>query len=121
MDNVAIATGLPILIPIAGHLEPAPFYLTSDMFGGLPLQLAGGELSKLVGKPVAELHRHKVPEIYFLISPAPGAARIAVTVEGTQYELTSPACLYVPAGAEHRFVTLEAEHGSYCFGLLLER
>lgn len=121
MDNVVIATNLPVPIPVAGHHEPAPFYLTSEMFGGLPVQLAGGELSELVGKPVAELHRHKVPEIYFLISPTAGTARIAVAVDGVQYELRSPACLYVPAGAAHRFVTLEAERGSYCFGLLLEQ
>jgi len=121
MDTVAIATDLPVPVPVAGHHKPAPFYLTPDMFGGLPLSLAGGELSELVGKPVAEPHTHDVPEIYFLVSPTPGSARIAVTVDGTDYELASPACLYVPAGAVHQFLTLEAERGSYCFGLLLEQ
>lgn len=114
-----IVTGLPVLVPVPGHHAPAPFYLTADMFGGLPVELAGAEITDLVGRPVAAPHRHSVPEIYFLISPHPGGARIEVVVEDTRYELVSPAVLRVPAGAEHHFLTLSAEPGSYCFGLLL--
>lgn len=114
-----IITALPVPLGVAGHREPAPFYLTSEMFGGLPFQLAGGELSALVGRPVAEPHTHDVDEIYLLVSPNPGGARIEVMLEGTRYELTSPAAMRVPAGAEHCFLTLEAEKGSYCFGVLV--
>ncbi|MFI7602452.1 cupin domain-containing protein [Actinoplanes sp. NPDC049681] len=119
MTSAQIRTDLPIPIAVAGHHQPAPFYLTSDMFGGVPVQIAGGELSDKVGKPVADPHRHTVPEIYLLVSPNPGGARISVLLDGTEHELTSPATLYIPAGAEHRFVTLAAEPGSYCFGVLL--
>lgn len=117
--SMQIRTDLPILASVAGHHSPVPFYLTADMFDGVPVQIAGGEISRLVGKPVADPHHHEVPEIYFLISPNPGGARIAVTVGGESQELTSPALCYVPAGAEHSFLTLEAEPGSYCLGVLL--
>ena len=117
--RLQIRTDLPLMAPVAGHHSAVPFYLTSDMFGGMPVQVAGGEISGRVGKPVADPHRHGVPEIYFLVSPNPGAARIVVTVDGESTELTSPALCYVPAGAEHSFLTVEAEPGSYCFGILL--
>jgi hypothetical protein len=114
-----IITGLPIPLAIAGHHEPAPFYLTAEMFGGLPIQLAGGELSALVGKPVAAPHTHDVDELYLLVSPNRGGARIEVLLDGRRHELTSPAVMRVPAGSEHCFLTLEAEVGSYCFGVLI--
>ena len=119
MLQTEVVTGLPVSRAVPGHHRPAPFYLTADMFGGVPVELAGGPIDHLVGRPVADPHRHEVDEIYFLVSPHPGGARIEVMVDGDRHELTSPALLRVPAGAEHRFLTLEAEPGSYCFGLLL--
>ncbi|MGA4847521.1 cupin domain-containing protein [Streptomyces sp. G5(2025)] len=117
--NAEIIDQLPIPLAVAGHHQPAPFYLTADMFGGLPVQLAGGELSTLVGKPVAAPHTHEVDEIYMLVSPNKGGARIEVQLDGERYELTSPAVMRIPAGSEHCFLTLEAEVGSYCFGVLI--
>jgi len=114
-----IITGLPIPRAVAGHGEPAPFYITSEMFGGLPVELAGGELSALVGRPVAAPHTHDVDELYLLVSPNPGGARIEVLLDGQRHELTSPAVMRIPAGSEHCFLTLEAEVGSYCFGVLM--
>ncbi|MEU5100066.1 cupin domain-containing protein [Streptomyces sp. NPDC020996] len=121
MSRVAaeIVSRLPVPLAVAGHHQPAPFYLTADMFGGMPVQIAGGELSALVDKPVAEPHTHEVDEIYFLISPDPGQARIEVHLDGVRHELTSPAVMRIPAGSEHYFVTKEAVVGSYCFGILL--
>jgi hypothetical protein len=119
MQTATVMTGLPRFLPVAGHHEAAPFYLTADMFGGMPVQVAGGEITSRVGRPVADPHRHEVDEVYFLISPNPGGARIEVLVAGERHELSSPALLHVPAGAEHCFLTLEAEPGSYCFGLLM--
>ena len=114
-----IVSQLPIPLAVAGHHQPAPFYLTADMFGGVPVEVAGGPIEHLVGKPVADPHRHEVPEVYLLISPNPGGARITVTVDGEARQLTSPAVCYVPAGAQHCFLTEEAEPGSYCLGVLL--
>ncbi|WP_037677754.1 hypothetical protein [Streptomyces griseus] len=119
VTSAEIESKLPIPLAVAGHHQPAPFYLTADMFGGMPVQIAGGELSALVGKPVAEPHTHEVDEIYFLISPVPGQARIEVHLDGVRHELTSPAVMRIPAGSEHCFVTKEATVGSYCFGILL--
>ncbi|MFF8286879.1 cupin domain-containing protein [Streptomyces albus] len=118
-SGAEIVTALPVPLAVAGHHQPAPFYLTADMFGGLPVQLAGGELSKLVGKPVAAPHVHEVDELYFLVSPEPGQARIEVHLDGVRHELVSPAVMRIPAGSEHCFLTLEAAVGSYCFGILV--
>ncbi|MEU7041437.1 cupin domain-containing protein [Streptomyces varsoviensis] len=117
--DAEIITALPIPLAVAGHHQPAPFYLTADMFGGLPVQLAGGELSGLVGKPVAAPHTHDVDELYLLVSPEPGQARIEVRLDGVRHELVSPAVMRIPAGSEHCFLTLEAAVGSYCFGILV--
>lgn len=57
--------------------------------------------------------------MHFLVSPHPGDARTEVTADGVTHRLASPALRHVPAGAEHRFLTLEAEPGSYSFGILL--
>jgi hypothetical protein len=110
---------LPLLRQITGHYAPTPFYLTAEMFGGLPIEVAGGEISDKVGIPVAEPHTHKVAEIYLLLSPEPGGAVIDVIADGLKHTLTSPATFYIPAGTVHHFVTREAQQGSYCLGILL--
>ncbi|MFG1892309.1 cupin domain-containing protein [Micromonospora sp. NPDC049051] len=110
---------LPLFRQIPGHHAPTPFYLTADMFGGLPVEVAGGEISDKVGKPVAAPHTHEVPEIYLLMSPTPGGAVIDVVADDKHYTLTSPAAFFIPAGTVHHFVTRSAEPGSYCLGVLL--
>lgn len=114
-----VITDLPRLIEVPGHHQPAPFYLTEDMFGGIPLHVAAVELSDRVGKPVAAPHRHAVDEIYLLLAPTEGGATIAVTIDGTTHRVDAPAAVRVPAGAEHYFVAERAERGSFCLGLLL--
>jgi hypothetical protein len=112
-------TDLPVRRPVAGHHEPAPFYLTADMFGGLPVEVAGGEVHDLVGRPVADPHRHTVDEVYLLLAPEPGGAEIDVEVEGRSWTLAAPAAFHVPAGSLHRFVTRRAMPGSWCLGILM--
>ncbi|HWB36492.1 MAG TPA: cupin domain-containing protein [Rugosimonospora sp.] len=116
---VHVATDLPVFRSVDGHHRPVPFILTRDMFGGIPVELGGAEISDLVDKPVAEPHVHDVPEIYLLFAPTPGDAVITVEVDGDSYELSAPGALYVPAGHRHRFVTRKAVPGSFCFGLFL--
>ena len=118
-EGLQLRTDLPIMAPVAGHHAPVPFYLTADMFGGMPVEIAGGEITHLVNKPVADTHQHDVAEIYVLISPNPGCAVIEVTLDGQTQRVASPAVCYLPARVPHRFVTLEAEPGSYCLGVLL--
>ena len=117
--RVGVVTGLPLVKAVEGHFDEVPFFLTSDMFGGLPVEIAGGEISSLVDKPVASTHSHRVDEIYLLLSPSPGGAVIDVTAGGETVEVVSPAAVHIPAGTEHQFVTRRAERGSYCLGILL--
>jgi hypothetical protein len=110
---------LPLQREVEGHHAPVPFYVTRDMFGGLPVEIAGGEISNLVGHPVASPHTHDVPEVYLLLAPEPGGAVIDVHIEGRRHELVAPAAFFVPAGTLHHFVTRAATSGSYCLGILL--
>jgi hypothetical protein len=119
MQSVAIVDDLPLLQAVDGHTKAVPFLLTKEMFGGIPLEFAGAEISALIDTPVAEPHVHQVPEIYLLFSVVPGEAEISVTVEDEVFTLVSPGALYVPAGKRHQFVTKRAATGSYCFGVFL--
>jgi mannose-6-phosphate isomerase-like protein (cupin superfamily) len=112
-------TQLPIWRAVEGHFHEVPFFLSREMFGGLPFEIAGGHIGDRVGKPVAEAHTHSVDEIYFLVSPDPGGAVIEVEVDGVSHVYESPAAILVPAGARHRFITRKASSGSFCFGIFL--
>jgi hypothetical protein len=121
MTPVQQVDDLPRMLAVAGHHTAAPFYLTTEMFGGLPFEMAAAELTELIDKPIADLHSHEVPEIYVLLSPEPGGAEIAVSVDGETYSMVAPSALLVPAGAAHRFLTKRAVRGSFCLGLLLHQ
>jgi mannose-6-phosphate isomerase-like protein (cupin superfamily) len=110
---------VPVLRQVEGHHRPAPFYLTADMYGGIGVELVAAELSELVDRPLADVHRHAVPEIYVLLSRRPGEAEIEIELDGDLHRVVSPGVFFVPAGARHRFVTRRAAAGSYCVGLLL--
>jgi hypothetical protein len=114
-----VEQNLPVFKTIPGHYNQTPFFLTKDMLGGQPIEIAGGEISDKVGKPVAAPHTHEVPEIYILMSPEPSGAIIEVVADGETHELVSPAVMLIPAGTVHHFVTKKAQPGSYCLGVLL--
>lgn len=120
MDKPSSAGELPVFKRVAGHHASVPFMLTKDMFGGIPVELGGAEISDLVGRPVADVHVHETPEIYLLFSRRPGDAVITIEVEGESFELTSPGAFYVPAGMWHRFITRKAASGSFCMGLFID-
>lgn len=111
-------TDLPRMRPVEGHHAPSPFYLTSDMFGGLDFEMAGVEISELVGRAVADAHTHTLDEIYILFSRKPGEATIEITAGDVVQRLVSPGAFLVPAGVPHRFITVEAAPGSFLFGIL---
>ena len=117
--NENLRTDVPVMLTVEGHYEPTPFYLTADMFGGTPVQIAAGELSGLVGKPVADPHTHPVDEVYLFLSPNPGGCTVEILLGDKTYTVESPAVFHIPAGVRHRFVTLSAELGSYCLGVLM--
>lgn len=119
IDKPLSAGDLPVLRDVVGHHSPVPFMLTREMFGGIPVEMGGAEISELVGRPVADPHVHETPEIYLLFSRRPGEAVITIEVEGESFELTSFGAFYVPAGMRHRFITREAAPGSFCMGLFI--
>jgi hypothetical protein len=114
-----VTTGLPVMRAVNGHHAGVPFYLTAAMYGGLPIEIAGGEMSGKVGQPVADTHTHDVDEIYLLLAPEPGGIVIDVEIDGVVTEVAGPATIHIPAGTPHRFVTTHAVTGSYCLGILL--
>jgi hypothetical protein len=118
MDD-QVLLDLPRLVAVDGHRLPAPFYLTREMFGGIPIELATAELTSLAGDAVADLHVHTTPEVYVLISPTPGGAECLIEIAGNRRVVRSPASCYIPAGKPHRFAVLRAEHGSWMLGILL--
>ncbi|MDJ0088085.1 MULTISPECIES: cupin domain-containing protein [Pantoea] len=121
MKNKKAVTDLPLMLLVEGHHNKVPFFITKEMFYGVPFELAGGDISGLVDKPVADTHKHEVDEIYFLISPLPGEAVIDVTINMETTTYSSPAVIHVPAGHEHKFITRRAGKGSYCFGILYKK
>jgi hypothetical protein len=112
-------TDIPRMKKVPGHHAATPFLITSDMFEGVDLDIAGAEISDLVGKPVADPHQHGVPEIYLLVSREPGDAHITVFVGDEQFEMDSPAAFYIPAEVTHHFVTRRAAFGTFMFGILV--
>ena len=114
-----VVTSLPLMRRMSDHYAEVPFLLTAEMFGGIPIEIAGAEIVDLVDRPVAGLHSHDVDEIYLIVSRRPGDAVVEVEVEGERLEVTAPAAVHLPAGARHQFVTRRAEPGSFMFGILL--
>jgi hypothetical protein len=114
-----LRTDVPIPLAVRGHFQPAPFYLTADMFGGVPVQIAAAELSARVGRPIAEPHTHPVDEVYLFLSPNPGGCTVRVHLAKREYTVRSPATFHIPAGALHCFEIVSAEFGSYACGVLL--
>lgn len=108
---------LPRRFMLAGHHQPTPFYLTPDMFPGVPVSIASVDVSQWVGRGVAAPHTHDVPEIYLCLNRD---VRVAVTMAGVEHVLDSPFAFYVPAQVEHCFVTLRADGEAYVLGILLE-
>jgi len=119
VERRLVVGNLPVFQHVDGHHSPVPFFLTADMFGGLPMAVAGAEISGLAGKPVAEPHTHEVPEIYLLLSPEPDGAEIDILLDGEHFSLSAQGAFYIPAGKTHQFVTRRAMPGSYCLGILL--
>jgi len=67
-----------------------------------------------LGKAV--LHRHSEPEVYLIIGEE-GAITAEVVLEDETYEVSSPACVYVPAGMNHSIRPLRATEGK-CAGFI---
>jgi hypothetical protein len=115
--GVTVIESLPEAELLEGHHAPAQIYLRPEHAGGAPLTIAAADAAELVGKPLADLHRHAVDEIYLVVTPG---LRFAVETDQGETMVDSPASVRVPAGTLHRFVVHEAKTAPCPFlGILL--
>jgi mannose-6-phosphate isomerase-like protein (cupin superfamily) len=115
--GVTVVESLPESEVLEGHHAPASIYLRPEHAGGAPLTIAAADAAELVGKPLADLHRHAVDEVYLVVTPG---LRFAVETDQGEVMVDSPASVRVPAGTLHRFVVHEAKTSPCPFlGLLL--
>lgn len=119
-SGVLITQGLPVLEEVAGHHEPAPFFVTPDTVPGAPFSIAVVDAARLLGAPHADLHVHEDhDEIYLVATPG---LRFAVETEDDMIELESPASISIPAGVKHRLICHEVRTDTCPFlGILLEK
>lgn len=114
--GVTVVEELPQSQLIEGHHAPAEIYLRPEE-AGAPLTIAAADASTLVGRPLADLHRHQVDEIYLVVTPG---LRFAVETDQGSVTVESPASVRVPAGILHRFVVHDAQTSPCPFlGILL--
>lgn len=58
----------------------------------------------------AVLHKHSAPEIYIFVGDE-NAVTAEVSLGDEKYEVTSPCCVYIPAGLPHGISPVKAEAG----------
>jgi mannose-6-phosphate isomerase-like protein (cupin superfamily) len=104
--RLGVVEDLPREERMAGHPAPAQIYLGPEDVEGLPVKVAAVDASELVGKPLTELHRHDVDEIYLVVTPG---LQFDVETDAETVAVRSPASVRIPAGTLHRFVVREAE------------
>lgn len=115
--GVTVVEALPEQEVLEGHHAPADIYLRPEHAGGAGLTIAAADAAELVGRPLADLHRHAVDEVYLVVTPG---LRFAVETDEGEVIVDSPASVRVPAGRLHRFVVHEATTAPCPFlGILL--
>ncbi|HLM30045.1 MAG TPA: hypothetical protein VK326_00110 [Solirubrobacterales bacterium] len=118
-SRLEVVEDLPREERLLGHPAPAQIYLGPEDIPGLPIKVAAVDASKLVGKPLTELHRHDVDEIYLVVTPG---LRFDVETDTETVTVRSPASVRIPAGTPHRFVVREVPSSPCPFlGILVER
>ena len=115
--GVTLVDGLPEYEKIEGHHAATEIFLRPEHAAGAPLTIAAADASKLVGKPLADLHRHDCDEVYLVVTPG---LQFEVETDLGSVMVESPASVHVPAGRLHRFVVHEATVSPLPFlGILL--
>jgi mannose-6-phosphate isomerase-like protein (cupin superfamily) len=117
-SGLGVVEDLPREERLPGHPAPAQIYLGPEDVEGLPIKVAAVDAAELVGKPLTELHRHDVDEIYLVVTPG---LRFDVETDVETVSVRSPASVRIPAGTPHRFLVREAAVSPCPFlGILLE-
>jgi mannose-6-phosphate isomerase-like protein (cupin superfamily) len=104
-SRLGVVEDLPREERMPGHPAPAQIYLGPEDVPGLPIKVAAVDAAELVGRPLTELHRHDVDEIYLVVTPG---LRFDVETDSETVTVRSPASVRIPAGTPHRFVVREA-------------
>jgi len=95
----------PVLMSSA-QVPEADVWVTQLFVSNISESLAKG--IRALGQ--ANLHKHSAPEVYIIIGDE-GAITAEVTLGDEKYEVSSPGCVYVPAGLPHGIRPLRAEPG----------
>jgi hypothetical protein len=114
-----VVTDLPKYIEVAGHRQPAPFWILPEMFPDVHLRLAGMDVSEAVGAPHAAPHSHEIPEICFCASEHKGAVVIEMQMEDETFPVQSPFAIFIPAGVKHRFTVIKCDAPHFVFAIAL--
>jgi mannose-6-phosphate isomerase-like protein (cupin superfamily) len=104
-SRLTVVEDLPREERMPGHPAPAQIYLGPEDVPGLPIKVAAVDAAQLVGRPLTELHRHDVDEIYLVVTPG---LRFDVETNTEIVPVRSPASVRIPAGTPHRFVVRAA-------------
>jgi mannose-6-phosphate isomerase-like protein (cupin superfamily) len=117
-SRVSVVEELPREERMPGHPAPAHIYLGPEDVQDLPIKVAAVDASQLVGKPLTELHRHDVDEIYLVVTPG---LNFEVETDTETVSVHSPASVRIPAGTPHRFYVRAATQSPCAFlGILVE-
>ena len=114
-----VVTDLPKFVVVEGHHKPAPFWITSDMFPGVNMRVAGLDVSKIVGAPHANPHVHESPEIYLTPSEEKGEVVVEIQMDEEKFMVESPFAVFVPPGVRHCFKVLKCQSPHYVLGIML--
>lgn len=115
-----VVTDLPKYVEVAGHHNPAPFWIGPGMFPGVNLRIAGLDASKMVGMPHATPHVHESPEIYLCPSDNKGDVFVEIQMDDEKMLVESPFAVFIPPGIRHCFTVLRCDSPHYVLGILLQ-
>jgi len=95
-----------------------PVFLSTDLVPDAALWVGyffAPRIPKILAENIQNLgkavtHCHEVPEVYLIIGEE-GAITAEVALEDETYEVSSPACIYIPAGVNHSIRPVHAVEG----------
>lgn len=115
--GLLVLQDVPKYLELDGHHHPVPIYAGPEYLPGVPFHVAAVDAAQLVGKPIADLHKHDTAEVYLVLSPG---LTFEIQTENGTVLLESPVSVLIPAGLQHRFVVREVSIAPcYFLGILM--
>lgn len=95
-----------------------PVFLSTDLVPGAALWVGyffSPNIPQILAENIQDIgkavpHRHSEPEVYLIIGED-NAITAEVVLDKERYEVSSPACVYIPAGLDHSIRPLRAVAG----------